>query len=72
MIINCILGADDLLYTAGYDGFVKQWTSLEKDPKLAGEVNVGSGCLNALCLGSERTTVYVGGSDGLLKVVSFS
>ncbi|XP_055523637.1 uncharacterized protein LOC129717628 [Wyeomyia smithii] len=72
MIINCILGADELLYTAGYDGVVKQWTGLEKDPKLAAEVNIGSGCLNALSLGSDRTTVYVGGSDGLLRVVSFS
>ncbi|XP_058839021.1 uncharacterized protein LOC131694561 [Topomyia yanbarensis] len=72
MIINCVLGADDRLYTAGYDGIVKQWTNLEKDPKLTEEVNLNSGCLNVLCLGSERTVVYVGGSDGLLKLVRFS
>lgn len=72
MIVNCILGAGEMLYTAGYDGYVKQWTSLEKDPKLAGEVNVGSGCLNAICLGSDNTTVYTGGSDGVLKALKFS
>lgn len=73
MIINCILGAgEDLLYTAGYDGFVKQWTSLEKDPKVASEMNAGAGCVNALCLGADRSTVYVGGSDGLLRVLQFS
>lgn len=73
MIINCILGAgEDLLYTAGYDGIVKQWNGLDKDPKLVSEVNIGGGCLNALCLGTDRTTVYVGGSDGLLRSVQFS
>ncbi|KAL9693880.1 hypothetical protein quinque_013165 [Culex quinquefasciatus] len=73
MIINCILGAgEDLLYTAGYDGIVKQWNGLDKDPKLVSEVNIGGGCLNALCLGTDRSTVYVGGSDGLLRAVQFS
>lgn len=73
MIINCILGAgEDLLYTTGYDGIVKQWNGLEKDPKLVSEMNIGVGCLNALCLGADRSTVYVGGSDGLLRVVQFS
>lgn len=72
LIINCILGAGDLLYTAGYDGIVKQWTSLDKDPKLASEVAVAGGCLNAICLGADRTTVYAGGSDGILKMVKFS
>lgn len=73
MIINCILGAgEDLLYTAGYDGIVKQWNGFDKDPKLVSEVNIGGGCLNALCLGTDRSTVYVGGSDGLLRAVQFS
>uniref|UniRef100_A0A1Q3F980 Putative wd40 domain protein n=1 Tax=Culex tarsalis TaxID=7177 RepID=A0A1Q3F980_CULTA len=73
MIINSILGAgEDLLYTAGYDGIVKQWNGLEKDPKLVSEVNIGAGCLNALCLGADQSTVYVGGSDGLLRAVQFS
>lgn len=74
MIINCILGAgEDLLYTAGYDGIVKQWSNLDsKDPKLTAEVAIGAGCLNALCLGADRSIVYVGGSDGLLRTVQFS
>lgn len=73
MIINCMLGAgEDLLYTTGYDGIVKQWNGLEKDPKLVSEVNIGGGCLNTLCLGADRSTVYVGGSDGLLRVLQFS
>lgn len=72
MIINCLLGVDELLYTTGYDSYIKQWTSLEKDPKLVGEVNTNTGCLNALCLGPDRKTIYAGGSDGLLKVVKFS
>ncbi|XP_055615538.1 uncharacterized protein LOC129761790 [Toxorhynchites rutilus septentrionalis] len=72
MIINCLLGADELLYTAGYDDSVKQWTSLEKEPKIVAQVNAGSGCINAICLGPDKSTVYVGGSDGILKVVKFS
>lgn len=72
MIINCLLGANEYLYTAGYDGFVKQWSSADKDPKLLAEVDLGGGCLNALCLGPDNSTVYAGGSDGLLKLAKFS
>lgn len=72
MIINCLLGASEYLYTAGYDGFVKQWSSADKDPKLLAEVNLGGGCLNALSLGADNSTVYAGGSDGILKLVKFS
>ncbi|XP_055613432.1 uncharacterized protein LOC129759896 [Uranotaenia lowii] len=73
MIINCLLGANQYLYTAGYDGFVKQWTNLDsKEPLLAGEVNTGGGCVNAICLGSDVSTVYSGGGDGVLRLVKFS
>lgn len=72
MIINCLLGANEYLYTAGYDGSVKQWASVDKDPKLLAEVQLGGGCLNALCLGADNSTVYAGGSDGILKLAKFS
>lgn len=72
MIINCLLGANENLFSAGYDGIVKQWFSAEKDPKLLAEVNLGGGCLNAIRLGSDNSTVYAGGSDGILKMVKFS
>lgn len=72
MIINFLLGASEYLYTTGYDGFVKQWSSTDKDPKLLAEVELGGGCLNALCLGADNSTVYAGGTDGILKLAKFS
>lgn len=72
MIINCLLGANEYLYTTGYDGFVKQWASVDKDPKLLAEVNLAGGCVNALLLGADNSTVYAGGSDGILKLAKFS
>lgn len=72
MIINCLLGADEYIFSAGYDGFVKQWLSADKEPKLLAEVNLGGGCLNAVQLGADNCTVYAGGSDGILKLVKFS
>lgn len=72
MIINCLLGADEYLYTAGYDGVVKQWDAKAKDPKLLAEVNLGGGCLNTLGLGADNSTVYAGGSDGIVKLVKFT
>ncbi|XP_029717995.2 uncharacterized protein LOC115260814 [Aedes albopictus] len=73
MIINCLLGTNDHLYSAGYDGYVKKWSCSEKEPELLAEVNLGAGCLNALQqLAADNSTVYVGGSDGILKLVKFS
>lgn len=72
MIINCLLGTNEYLYSAGYDGFVKQWSCAENESKLLAEVNLGAGCLNAVALGADRSTVYAGGSDGILKMVKFS
>lgn len=72
MIINCLLGTDEYLYSAGYDGFVKKWSSSDKDPQLLAEVNLAAGCLNALQIGADNNSVYVGGSDGILKLVKFS
>ncbi|KXJ72121.1 hypothetical protein RP20_CCG018807 [Aedes albopictus] len=73
MIINCLLGTNDHLYSAGYDGYVKKWSCSEKEPELLAEVNLEAGCLNALQqLAADNSTVYVGGSDGILKLVKFS
>ncbi|XP_058130631.1 uncharacterized protein LOC131287543 [Anopheles ziemanni] len=74
MIINAMSASDEYLYTAGYGGALKQWSGIDtQEPKLTGEVVVGSDsvCINSVAVGAEKTTVYVGGSDGHLQLVKF-
>lgn len=70
MIINTICGTNEALYTAGWDGIVKKWTSIETKPKLSGEVNV-SCCVNTMCCPPDGESVIVGGADGIVKKLTF-
>ncbi|XP_053680272.1 uncharacterized protein LOC128731192 [Anopheles nili] len=74
MIINAMGAKDEYLYTAGYDGTVKQWSGLNAhEPTLKGELALGSGgvCINSVAVGADKTDVYVGCSDGTLQLVKF-
>lgn len=70
MIINAMLAEGDNLYTAGYDGTVKKWKNLGKDPTLVEQIDTGK-CINCLCLGPS-STLYAGDSDGFIKRLRFS
>ncbi|XP_052869972.1 uncharacterized protein LOC128275496 isoform X1 [Anopheles cruzii] len=73
MIINMMAAAEEYLYTAGYGGALKQWTGLDaKEPQLSGELVLDAEvCINAAAVGAEKNQVYVGGSDGALRLVKF-
>lgn len=70
MIINAMCTADEFLFTAGYDGKVKKWKDLDKDPKLVEEIDTGK-CINTLIEGPDHT-VFVGDSEGFVKRLRFS
>lgn len=70
MIINAMCDTEEFLFTAGYDGKVKKWKDLEKDPKLVEEIDTGK-CINTLIVGPDHT-VFVGDSDGFVKRLRFS
>lgn len=70
MIINAICELDDFLFTAGYDGKVKKWKNIDKEPTVVEEINTGK-CINVLCPGPEHT-IFAGDSDGLIKRLKFS
>lgn len=70
MIINTIIATDTAIFTAGYDGKVKKWTNLDKEVKLAEEIEVGK-CVNSLCFGPEDT-IFTGNADGSVKRIRFS
>lgn len=70
MIINAICAVDDFLFTAGYDGKVKKWKNLGKEPTLVEEIDTGK-CINAMIAGPEHT-VFVGDVEGFVKRLRFS
>uniref|UniRef100_A0AAG5CS56 WD repeat-containing protein 55 homolog n=1 Tax=Anopheles atroparvus TaxID=41427 RepID=A0AAG5CS56_ANOAO len=75
MIINAMSSSGEYLYTAGYGGVLKQWSSIDAEqPSLTGEIVVTpeAVCINSVAVGAEKTIVYVGGSDGNLQLVKFA
>uniref|UniRef100_A0A182QD75 WD repeat-containing protein 55 homolog n=1 Tax=Anopheles farauti TaxID=69004 RepID=A0A182QD75_9DIPT len=74
MIINTMVASDEYLYTAGYGGAIKQWSELDaKEPKLCNEFVLGSSgiCINTVAVGADKTSLYVGCSDGTVQLVKF-
>lgn len=70
MIINAMCVGDEYLFTAGFDGKVKKWKNLGKEPTLVEEVDTGK-CINCLCVGPSPT-IFAGDSEGFVKRVRFS
>ncbi|PSN56343.1 hypothetical protein C0J52_03747 [Blattella germanica] len=64
MIINAICGwGDSTLFTAGYDGKVKQWNLNTFECESTCDLGF---CINALAIGSQGQ-IYAGGVNGLLN-----
>lgn len=61
--------ADEFLFTAGWDGKVKKWKNVEKDPTLVEEIDTGK-CINAMVAGPDHT-IFVGDSEGYVKRLQF-
>ena len=59
------------IYSGGYDNTVKQWTNIDKEPVLQGEINIDT-CVNSICLSNEPGKVYAAGSDGNVKLLDFN
>lgn len=69
MIINAFCGVNNTLFSGGWDGKVKKWNDIDKNPKLAGEVDIGC-CINSICNG-EIGNIYVGACDGVIRRIHF-
>lgn len=70
MIINSLCVRDEFLFTAGWDGKIKKWKNLGKEPTLVEEIDTGK-CINCIVNGV-GPTLYAGDSDGFIKRIKFS
>lgn len=71
MIINAIAGNEKEIFSGGWDGVVKRIVDIELTPKISGELNVNS-CINCICEGNDKSTIYVGCANGNILKIFFN
>lgn len=73
LIIFSLCGVEMSVFSGDYEGKIKKWSInlTEKSVNLDGEIDVCPGiCINCM-VATNPNTVFVGGSDGILRKVTF-
>lgn len=71
MIINCMKGFGDFLFSCDYAGKVVKCQIIDGKLKEIASVSTNSGCANCIEVVDDKT-VYVGSGDGTVKRINFN